>query len=131
MRNFKSYLKSRNFKRSNGGKDKRRPKKRPCYKCGEYGHFIAECPNKKNKDKEDEKKNKYKKENKSYDHKKKYFKQAHIGVEWTSSDEESKDEGVATLVCKSHPLHQHASSTTYLVMMKIIILVALWPRALR
>ena len=109
MRNFKSYLKSRNFKRSNGGKDKRRPKKRPCYECGENGHFIAECPNKKNKDKEDEKKNKYKKENKSYDHKKKYFKQAHIGVEWTSSDEESEDEGVATLA-----VHKPSSSSTRL-----------------
>ena len=102
MRNFKKFMKTRNFKKTFGSKG--RPKKRPCYKCGEYGHFIAECPNK-DDNKDEDKKDKYKKEEKSrgfkksYDSKKKYHKQAHLGVQWTSSDEESEDEdeGIATI----------------------------------
>jgi hypothetical protein len=103
MRNFKRFMKTKNFKKTFGTKG--RPKRRPCYKCGEYGHFIAECPNKDNNNKDEEKKDKYKKEEKSrgfkksYDSKKKYHKQARLGMEWISSGEESEDEdgGIATL----------------------------------
>jgi hypothetical protein len=58
MRNFKRFMKTKNFKKTFGTKG--RPKRRPCYKCGEYGHFIAECPNKDNNNKDEEKKDKYK-----------------------------------------------------------------------
>jgi hypothetical protein len=116
MRKFKSFMKKRNFKKNNGGKDKRRIKKRPCYECGEYGHFIAECPNK-DKNKEGEKRGKFKKEDKpqeykkSYDHKKKkkYQKQAHLCMEWISSDEESEDEEMATIA-----IHKPSSSSSRL-----------------
>lgn len=114
MRNFKSFMKRRNFKKNNGGKDKRRIKKRPCYGCGEVGHFIAECPNKK-KDKDEEKRGKYKKEDKPqeykkrYANKKKYHKQTHLGMEWTSSDEDSNVEGVAIIA-----IHKPSSSSSRL-----------------
>lgn len=97
MRNFKSFMKKRYFKKNFGDKDKRRPKKRLCYECGENGHFIAECPNKKNKDKEENKRNKYGREEKRRDYKKKYQKQGHFVMERNSNDEDSEDEGVATL----------------------------------
>lgn len=85
-----------------------RNKKWPCYQCGGYGYFIAKCPNKKDKDKEDDIKNKYKKDErnqeykKSYEHKhkKKYQRQAHLGMEWASSEEESEDERVSTIAIK-------------------------------
>src|SRR5438105_3441769 len=40
-------------------------KKGPYYECGEFGHFIAECPKKKNKGKKEWRKDKYKKEDKN------------------------------------------------------------------
>jgi hypothetical protein len=81
-------------------KDKRRSKitrrsNKPCFGCGEVGHFIADCPNPKNKNKGEKK-----------EHgkgKKKYMSEAHLGVEWNSSEESSSnDEGVATMAVKAH-----------------------------
>jgi hypothetical protein len=91
IRNFKKFLKRRSFKK--GGDDKRKSQRR-CYQCGEYGHFIAECPKKKNKEEEEKK---YKDKSKEY--KKRFQGHAHVGQEWDSSDEddEPKKKGMATL----------------------------------
>jgi hypothetical protein len=56
------------------------------------GHYIADCPQLKNKEKEEKR---YKE--KSKDYKKKYQGHAHIGQEWESSHEDSDQEGMATL----------------------------------
>jgi hypothetical protein len=51
--------------------------KERCYKSKEVGHYIANCPQLKNKEKE---KKRYKE--KSKDYKKKYQDHAHVGQEW-------------------------------------------------
>ncbi|RLN09989.1 hypothetical protein C2845_PM11G26420 [Panicum miliaceum] len=82
------------FKRQ--GKSKKRHSKRPCYECGEIGHFMFNCPNKKNKENDEKKKeNHNKKNNKSKSHKKSQKVQAHTGKEWDSNDSstDSDDEG--------------------------------------
>jgi hypothetical protein len=40
---------------SRKGGDERKKSQRKCYECGEYGHFIAECPKNKNKNEEEKK----------------------------------------------------------------------------
>jgi hypothetical protein len=50
IRKYKRFLKSR---ASRKGCDERKKKsQRKCYQCGEYGHFIVECPKNKNKNEE-------------------------------------------------------------------------------
>jgi hypothetical protein len=51
-----------------------RSHKQKCYECGEYGHFIAECPKNKNKNEEEKK---FKERSKKY--KNKYQGCAHMG----------------------------------------------------
>jgi hypothetical protein len=46
IRMYKKFLKSR---ASGKGGDERKKSQRKCYECGEYGHFIVECPKNKNK----------------------------------------------------------------------------------
>jgi hypothetical protein len=81
-------------------------KKRACYECGQTGHFIADCPNKKEQEaKKEYKKDKFKKggKNKGYFKKKKYG-QAHIGEEWNSDEESSsseEEEEVANIAIQS------------------------------
>jgi hypothetical protein len=58
----------------------------------EVGHYIADCPQLKNREK-DEKRNK----EKSKDFKKKYQGHAHVGQEWESSDEDSDKECMTNL----------------------------------
>jgi hypothetical protein len=61
----------------------------------EVGHFIADCPNPKNKNKGERK-----------EHgkgKKKYTGEAHLGVEWDSSEESSSNnKGVATMAVEAN-----------------------------
>jgi hypothetical protein len=81
------------------GKSKKRHSKRPCYKCGETGHFMFNCPNKKNKDYDEKtEENHNKKKNKNKSHKKSQKVQVNIGKEWDSNDSstDSDDEDVLT-----------------------------------
>jgi hypothetical protein len=72
IRKYKKFLKSRTSRKDDD--ERKKKSQRKCYECGEYGHFIAECP--KNKDKNEEEK-KYKKKSKEY--KDKYQGRAHVG----------------------------------------------------
>jgi hypothetical protein len=98
VKRFKKFMRKGGYSKYKRDMPKKRTSRRACYECGEVGHFIADCPNKKKgKDKEDNKVKPYKKDkNKMY--KEKYSGQAHIGEEWDSnSDSDSDDEGVATI----------------------------------
>src|SRR6266542_2932965 len=69
IKSFKRIMKGGNkYKKNYGGKYKKRNKKRQCYECGEIGHYIVDCPTKKNEGKEEWRKDKYKKDdqNKGY-----------------------------------------------------------------
>ena len=90
MRNFKKFMKKKFHKKDGYGK--KNPNHRRCYECKELGHYIADCPRLKNKEKEEKK---YKE--KSKDFKKRYHGRAHVGEEWESSHKESDKEGVASL----------------------------------
>jgi hypothetical protein len=56
------------------------------------GHYIADCPQLNNKEKEEKR---YRE--KSKDYKKKYQGHAYVGQEWEPSHEDSDHEGMATL----------------------------------
>ena len=90
MRIFKKFMKKKFHKKDDY--DKKKSNHRRCYECKELGHYIADCPRLKNKEKEEKK---YKE--KSKDFKKRYQGRAHVGEEWKSSHEESDKEGVASL----------------------------------
>jgi hypothetical protein len=66
LRNFKKFMKKKYYKK--GGDDKKKPSQRRYYECKEVGHYIADCPQLKNKQKEEKR---YKE--KSKDYKKKYL----------------------------------------------------------
>jgi hypothetical protein len=48
LRNFKKFMKKKYYKK--GGDDKKRPSQRRCYECKEVGHYIADFPQLKNKE---------------------------------------------------------------------------------
>jgi hypothetical protein len=92
IRKYKKFLKSRTSRK--GGDERKKKSQRKCYECGEYGHFIVECPKNKNKNEEEKK---YKEKSKEY--KNKYQGRAHMGQQWDSSDEdeEPKKQGMASI----------------------------------
>jgi hypothetical protein len=65
LTNFKKFMKKKCYKK--GGDDKKRSSQRRLYECKEVGHYIVDCPQLKNKEKEEKR---YKE--KSKDYKKKY-----------------------------------------------------------
>jgi hypothetical protein len=99
VKNFERFIRKKSNRRSYG---KGKPKKRFCYGCGQTGHFIADYPNTKDKDK-----NKYKREDKKKGKKK---GEAHIGEEWESGNSDSSDDekkkGAANIA-----IHHSSSST--------------------
>jgi hypothetical protein len=84
---FKTTLKER---KEYPNKNKSRGK-RSCFKCGKFGHFIAQCPD--NKDDQIQEKKGKKENKKSYQ---KAKGETHIGKEWDSdySSSDSDDEGL-------------------------------------
>jgi hypothetical protein len=89
IKRFKTALKGR---KEYPNKNKSRGK-RSCFKCGKFGHFIAQCPDNDN-DQAQEKHGK-KERKKNY---RKAKGEVHIGKEWDSdcSSSDSDDEGLAT-----------------------------------
>jgi hypothetical protein len=92
IRKYKKFLKSKASRK--GGDERKKKSQRKSYECGDYGHFIAECPKNKNKNEEEKK---YKEKSKEY--KNKYQGRVHVGQQWDSSDEdeEPKKQGMATV----------------------------------
>src|SRR6266540_1881502 len=65
IKSFKKMMRGCNkYKKIFDDKYKKRNKKRQCYECGEVGHYIADCPNKKDEGKKEWRKEKYKKDDK-------------------------------------------------------------------
>jgi hypothetical protein len=88
IKSFRQILKQRK------GKDYKPRFKRVCYRCGNFGHFIAKCSYSSDGDRDEDKKGKKKMENKKYYKKK--GGEAHMGREWdfdesstNSSDEDA------------------------------------------
>jgi hypothetical protein len=104
IKNFRRVLRKGNFR--NFGKNKnesRRRSSKPCFGCKKIGHFIADCP-------EEKKKNKNAKESSSKRDKPRYKKhvgEAHLGQEWDSNEESNSDnEDIATMAFKTLSSHQ-------------------------
>jgi hypothetical protein len=104
IKNFRRVIKKSNFR--NFGKNKhesRRRSSKPCFRCKKIGHFIADCPEEKKKNK-DTKKNSFKRDKPSY---KKHASEAHFGQEWDSNEESNSDnEDVATMAFKTLSSHE-------------------------
>jgi hypothetical protein len=102
IRKYKQFLKFRTSRE--GGDERKRKSQRKCYECGEYGHFIVECPKNNNKNEEEKK---YKEKSKEY--KNKYQGRAHVGQQWDSSheDEEPKKQGMATVAMAQESSSPH------------------------
>jgi hypothetical protein len=83
IKRFKTALKGR---KEYPNKNKSRGK-HSCFKCGKFGHFIAQCPD--NDDDQVQEKKGKKERKKNY---RKAKGEAHIGKEW---DSDSDDEGLA------------------------------------
>ena len=106
---FRKFLKN-DFKKKSS---RHKPTRRTCYECGKYGHFIAHCPNKKDKSSDEDghkkekthKKFKHFKKDKTY---KKHKHHAHVCQEWDSNEEsssssksESEEDEVAAIATTS------------------------------
>jgi hypothetical protein len=104
IKNFRRVLRKSNFR--NFSKNKHELRKRsnkPCFSCKKIGHFIADCP-------EEKKKNKDTKESSSERDKPRYkirAGEAHLGQEWDSNKESNSDnEDIATMAFKTSSSHQ-------------------------
>jgi hypothetical protein len=104
IKRFKTTLKGR---KEHPNKSKAKGK-RSYFKCGKYGHFIANCPDN-DSDQGQEKSGKRKKK-KAY---KKAKGEAHIGKEWDSdcSSSDSDDEGLAASAFNKSPLFPNERHT--------------------
>ena len=85
IKNFTRVLKKSNFRNFNKNKkyEPKRRSNRQCFGCNKVGHFIADCP-------EEKKKNKNTKESTCKRDRSRYKKQAgeaHLGQEWDSQQE--------------------------------------------
>jgi hypothetical protein len=111
---FKTTLKGR---KEHPNKSKTKGK-RSCFKCGKYGHFIANCPDN-NNDQEQEKDGK-KEKKKAY---KKAKGEAHLGKEWDSecSSSDSDDEGLAASAFNKSSLFPNERHTCLMAKEKKVI----------
>ena len=104
IKNFRRVLRKGNFR--NFGKNKKYESRirsnRPCFGCNKVGHFIADCP-------EEKKKNKDNNESTSKKDKSRYKKkgsESRLGQEWDSNEEsESEKEDIATMAFKASSPH--------------------------
>ena len=104
IKNFTRVLKKSNFR--NFGKNKkyepRRRSNRPCFGYNKVGHFIADCPEEKKKNK-DTKESTFKRDRSRY---KKQDGEANLGQEWDSQQEsEFEKEDIATMAFKASSPH--------------------------
>jgi hypothetical protein len=104
IKNFRRVLRKSNFRNFGKNKhDSRRRSSKPCFGCKKIGHFIADCP-------EEKKKNKDTKESSSKRDKPRYKTragEAHLGQEWDSNEESNSDnEDVATTALKTSSSNQ-------------------------
>jgi len=102
IRNLRKFMKKKSNRKTYGD-GRKRYKKRFCYGCGKTGHFIADCPKEKKKNKynkNDNKKNKGKKRG-----------EAHLGEEWESNDSDSSDDEKKKKGATNIAIH-HSSSPT-------------------
>jgi hypothetical protein len=105
IKNFRRVMKKTNFRNFGKNKSKYEPRRRsnkPCFGCKKIGHFIADCPEEKKKNK-DTKESSFKRDKPRH---KKYSSEAHLGQEWVSNEEsDSKDQDVATMAFKTISSH--------------------------
>ena len=105
IKNFRRVFRKGNFRNYGKNKGKYEPRRRsnkPYFGCKKLGHFIADCPEKKKKNKDD-KEGSSKKERPRY---KKQAGEAHLDQKWDSLEEsESENEDVATMAFKASPHH--------------------------
>jgi hypothetical protein len=114
IKRFKTALKGR---KEHPNKSKTKGK-RSCFKCGKYGHFIANCPDNTN-DQEQEKGGK-KEKKKAY---KKAKGETHLGKEWDSdcSSSDSDDEGLAASAFNKSSLFPNEHHTCLMAKEKKVI----------
>jgi hypothetical protein len=121
IRKYKKFLKS---KASRKGGDERKKSQRKCYECGEYGHFIAECPKNKNKNEEEKK---YKEKSKEY--KNKYHCTKGV-LTWVNNGTQvmkmRNQRNEAWKPSPWHKSHLHHTSSTTSPMMRTTLTFASW-----
>jgi hypothetical protein len=114
IKRFKTALKGR---KEYPNKNKTRGK-RSCFKCGKTGHFIAQCPDNENDQRQEIHGQKEKK--KSY---RKAKGEAHLGKEWDSdcSSSDSDDEGLAASTFDKSSLFPNERHTCLIAKEKVSV----------
>jgi hypothetical protein len=112
-------LKSRASKK--GGDERKKKSQRKCYECGEYGHFIVECPKNKNNNEEEKK---YKEKSKEY--KNKYQGRANMGQQCTQVMKMRNQRSKAWQPLPWHKGHLHHASSTTSPTMRTTLTFASW-----